>query len=64
MPTFCIQCAMEDLLAGRPITMFEESMHEHLHTVHPDPFVTQQRRKELERLLAEKFPNGIDPRRI
>lgn len=62
--TICIQCAMEDLLADRPMQTFDEPIEAHMARVHPDPIATQARRKELERLLMEKLAGGNDPRRI
>ena len=65
MPTFCIQCAMEDLLADRAVRVHDESLDDHMRRVHPDQAETQARRRELEDLLQKKFGSRdpFDPRR-
>lgn len=55
MPTVCIQCSMRAMLKDETPPTFTETMEEHMRRVHPDPQATQAERRELERLLAEKF---------
>lgn len=55
MPTVCIQCAMESILSGTRVEAVEQTPEEHMRLVHPDPVACIARRRELERLLAEKM---------
>jgi hypothetical protein len=55
----CIQCAMEAMLTGTPYRGEPDADEvAHLKRVHPDPQVTQARRKEMERLLATHLALG------
>lgn len=54
MSTLCVQCSMKALVEGKEPAVFNEEPDEHMRRVHPDPVVTQQERKELERKLYEK----------
>jgi hypothetical protein len=58
--TFCAQCTMKAILAGRPSPSFNETPAQHLRRVHPDAVATQRERAELEerfRQMAEEIRN-------
>lgn len=51
----CIQCSMRALLKDEAPPSFDETPEEHMKKHHPDMAFNQKERKELERLLSEKF---------
>jgi hypothetical protein len=66
--TFCIQCALEALVAGTPqseitmLALFPETPEAHMTRVHPDPIATRRRREELHELLGLRITDRIiDP---
>jgi hypothetical protein len=50
-----IDCALEATLKGERYTPRDEKGSDHLARCHRDPVAAQSRRKELERLLDERF---------
>jgi hypothetical protein len=61
MKTACVQCALEafvttdDAAELRRLSVFDETPEQHRERVHPDPQVTHTRRRELEKLFAQKM---------
>lgn len=58
--TVCIQCSMQAILRDETPPVYAETPEEHARLQHPDPVATRDRRRELERALAEKM--NLKPR--